>query len=253
VSSVAHQLQQMKDHLLVKQDMKIMFTSESDFVPKASKAFDRFYGSIPHSAQLIQGNGGAQFQPYSQKSYVKLPGSVNFVAQSLVAAPFGDPDSIKLRIAANLINSLYLHQEIREKGGAYGSSANESMNGVFSFTSYRDPNAVRTVNIFNNVCDWVNQKKFTDLEMQEAKLQVFQGLDAPSSPHSRAASLFTNGISDEMRQQRRDAIFATTPNDIVEVCNKYLSKENPLRSTAILGVETEIPAEIQDSTEWKVI
>jgi hypothetical protein len=39
------------------------------------------------------------------------------------------------------ISTSYLHREIREKGGAYGGGAGASpVEGVFAFSSYRDPN-----------------------------------------------------------------------------------------------------------------
>jgi Zn-dependent M16 (insulinase) family peptidase len=249
LSGIADQLQELTKHLLVKKDMKILYTSDPETSSKLVKVFESFHQSIPESSQsTVLNNHSSAFPPQGKNTYVKLPTAVSFVAQSLLTAPFASMDSIHLRIASHLINSLHLHQEIREKGGAYGSSASESMNGTFSFTSYRDPNAVRTIKIFSNVADWVENKQFTELELQEAKLQVFQALDAPSSPHSRAASLFTYGITDELRQQRRDAIFATTAEDIKRVCNKYLRQE--LRSNAILGDENEIPEEIVNSNNW---
>jgi Zn-dependent M16 (insulinase) family peptidase len=254
MSAIATQLQQMVQHLLVKKDLKILVTSESEYSSQAIKHIQKFYQSLPESSQSGTGKVSSVFTPKSKNSYVRIPSSVSFASQTLVTVPFSSDDSIRLRIASYLLNSLYLHQEIREKGGAYGSNASESMNGTFAFTSYRDPNPLRSLKLFSNICDWVNSKKFTDLEMQEAKLQVFQALDAPSSPHTRAASFFTYGITDEIRQQRRDTVFAANAQDIVNVCNNYLSPNKfLLRSSAILGDENEIPEEITNSQEWEIL
>lgn len=49
----------------------------------------------------------------------------------------------------------YLHREIREKNGAYGGGASYSaLDGVFSFTSYRDPNPLKTVSTFQKSAEW---------------------------------------------------------------------------------------------------
>jgi Zn-dependent M16 (insulinase) family peptidase len=40
------------------------------------------------------------------------------------------------------VSSSYLHPEIREKGGAYGSGA-MSGEGLWSFYSFRDPNTTK--------------------------------------------------------------------------------------------------------------
>ena len=49
----------------------------------------------------------------------------------------------------------YLHREIREKNGAYGGGTSHSaLDGIFSFTSYRDPNPLKTVSTFEKAAEW---------------------------------------------------------------------------------------------------
>lgn len=46
----------------------------------------------------------------------------------------------------------YLHREIREKGGAYGSGCSvRSVMGTLCLWSYRDPNLIDTFKIFDNL------------------------------------------------------------------------------------------------------
>jgi len=55
-------------------------------------------------------------------------------------------------LISKIISSSYLHPEIREKGGAYGSGSSIGLNGLFSFTSFRDPNVTsmnQKLNFFN--------------------------------------------------------------------------------------------------------
>lgn len=53
-----------------------------------------------------------------------------------------------------------LHNEIREKGGAYGSGCKPSNNGYVSFYSYRDPRNVETLNSFRDAVKFVGEGKF---------------------------------------------------------------------------------------------
>lgn len=48
--------------------------------------------------------------------------------------PWSHPDSAKLTVLAQLIAQNYLHREVREKGGAYGSDAGHDYFGVFHFS-----------------------------------------------------------------------------------------------------------------------
>jgi Zn-dependent M16 (insulinase) family peptidase len=62
---------------------------------------------------------------------------VNNVSMGLRTVPFIHADSPVLTVASQLLSTLFLHREIREKGGAYGGGASHSTDGVFSFWSYR--------------------------------------------------------------------------------------------------------------------
>ena len=66
--------------------------------------------------------------------------AVSFVAQTFQTVRLGHPDSPALSVIAKMLRSMYLHREIREKGGAYGGfSLYNAEDGLFSFGSYRDP------------------------------------------------------------------------------------------------------------------
>lgn len=75
-------------------------------------------------------------------------------------------------------------------------------------------------------------------DLDEAKLTVFQGIDAPISPGSKGLTFFKTGITPEMQQTRwalcdrlgldvfrRERLLDATVSDLVEVARKYLSRE----------------------------
>lgn len=59
---------------------------------------------------------------------------------------------------AQLLRNEYLHREVREKGGAYGSGASVST-AAFSMTSYRDPYVNQTLTAFENAVRWTLQRE----------------------------------------------------------------------------------------------
>jgi Zn-dependent M16 (insulinase) family peptidase len=250
IEEIALQLQRLSKYLLRKDNMRVLITAEPNHSRRAEKAMESFHRAIEINKLTLSYPEKKTFLPTNTKTYVKLPSSVSFTGQSVLTVPLLHKDSPVLRVASQVISSCYLHQEIREKGGAYGSSASQSMNGVFSFSSYRDPNPMRSLATFENVADWIAMRKFTEKELEEAKLQVFQQLDAPSSPHVKVFTQFIYGITDEIRQRRRNAILDTSANDIIDVCGKYLARKVALRSTAVLGDESNIPDQIRNSKEW---
>jgi Zn-dependent M16 (insulinase) family peptidase len=49
---------------------------------------------------------------------------------------------------------------------------------------------------------WAAQGQFADRDIDEAKLSLFQGIDAPVAPGTRGLGEFSNGITDAMRQTK---------------------------------------------------
>ena len=56
---------------------------------------------------------------------------------------------------SRILTNDYLHNEIREKGGAYGSGAG-SQNHALSLYSYRDPHLQRTIDAFAQAPEWLH-------------------------------------------------------------------------------------------------
>jgi len=100
------------------------------------------------------------------------------------------------------MSNLYLHREIREKNGAYGGGAGYApTGGLFAFYSYRDPSPQKTLATYQDSVRWVlDRPDFTEQELAEAKLSIFQRMDAPVSAAEEGMIVFTEGITDEMRQ-----------------------------------------------------
>ena len=80
--------------------------------------------------------------------------AVNFVAAAFPAVRMNHADAAALAVIAKLLRSLYLHREIREKGGAYGGFAlYNAEDGVFCLASYRDPHVAATLDVFERAGD----------------------------------------------------------------------------------------------------
>lgn len=162
--------------------------------------------------------------------------------------PYTHEDHPKLRILAKLLSAKFLHREIREKGGAYGSGAKMG-GGIFSFYSYRDPNFEGTLSAFEDSIQWALKGKFTDQDIEEAKLSVFAEVDKPVSPSNRGMLYFTQGVTDEMRQANRDRLFNVTRDDVMHVTRTYLASSDVPNAVAVLGPGNNLTA---NDSSWIV-
>jgi Zn-dependent M16 (insulinase) family peptidase len=84
-----------------------------------------------------------------------------FAALSLKGVPYGSPLKAAEFVLCHRLNTGVFWDDIRIKGGAYGCSATIYMlEGTFLFSSYRDPNPLRTLEIFTSNISEASAKTF---------------------------------------------------------------------------------------------
>ncbi|KIV94541.1 hypothetical protein PV10_02297 [Exophiala mesophila] len=188
----------------------------------------------------------------SKRAFFNLPFQVSYTGTCLQTAPYSSPDKAPLTVLGQLLIHNFLHPEVREKGGAYGASASASpISGLFTMSSYRDPNPRNTLNVFERAGAFARDKPWTQREIDESKLSMFQSIDAPTSVSGEAGKEFMYGITEDMDQQMRENLLDVTKEDVQRVAQKYLiDTPSDLRSTAILGEKKDW---VESATEkWDV-
>lgn len=172
--------------------------------------------------------------------------AVNFVAAGFPTVRLEHADSAALAVIAKLLRSLYLHREIREKGGAYGGFAlYNSEDGVFSLASYRDPHIAATLNVFAGVPDFLRSGRFDENDIKEAILQVCSEIDKPDPPGPAARKAFFRrviGLSDEMRERFKERLIGLTRRDVAAAAEQYFGGGPADWSVAVIGSEENLRA-----------
>ncbi|MCK5312555.1 MAG: insulinase family protein [Desulfobacteraceae bacterium] len=213
---------------------------------------------------ILKNNTGDAYRPIDMSMDTAVPHegwttntSVSFTAQSFKTVRIVHEDSACLSIISRLLRSLYLHREIREKGGAYGGFAlYNSENGIFSFASYRDPNIERTIDTYTKACDFIKQPDaYSDDDIKEAVLQVCADIDKPETPGPASINAFYRsivGLSDEMREQFKHKLLATTREKIQDAADKYFdSSDYNNKGTVVISSKEMLENANKDLKEGK--
>lgn len=229
IDSIAAKLQAIARLALDPYNMKCAINAEPGTAQITSDKLKKFIDE----AQTFSAEKPEEHSSFNDDNYektkvddMKFPFATHFVAKSLTTVPRLHRDFPKLVIMSKLISSKYLLREVREKGGAYGAGARLSNSGILSFFSYRDPNTTKTMQIFDNSVHWLTEcKDYTDRDIDESKLGVFQDVDKPVEPGRRGLNFFTLGETDEMRRHYRKRLLEVSRDDVVKVARKYLNQD----------------------------
>ena len=111
----------------------------------------------------------------------------------------------------------YLWLNVRVTGGAYGTMCDFARTGLGFMASYRDPNLLETYQIYKDAYKYVENFDCSDRDMTKYIIGTISKIDNPLPPSSEGAisfSFYMNGITDEERQQNRDAILSCTQETI---------------------------------------
>jgi Zn-dependent M16 (insulinase) family peptidase len=124
------------------------------------------------------------------------------------------------------------------KGGAYGAGASISpLEGTFTFSTYRDPFIVSSLEHFKGSLEWAS-KEIDDATLDMAVIGAVGKDMKPLSPGERGFVAFKRrlcGITDELRQKRRDFLLQSTAEDVRSQAASLLAQWDQRSISVIAG------------------
>jgi Zn-dependent M16 (insulinase) family peptidase len=172
--------------------------------------------------------------------------AVSFVAQAFETVRMTHEDAPALSVISKILRSMYLHREIREKGGAYGGFAiYNPEDGLFCFGSYRDPHIAATLNVYQNAAEFIRSNIYSDEDVKEAILQVCSEIDKPDPPGPAARKAFYRKIislSDDIRRQYKSRLLALSRKRVNAVAEKYFDRNAKHQAVAVISSEEKLKA-----------
>lgn len=211
-------LERIRGALLQRQGALVNLTGDEGALTTASRHFDSFWEALPVSAAP-----DAQWFGVipAQNEALVVPTQVNYVCK---AANLYEDAGYKLSGSSYVINKLlgttWLWDRVRVSGGAYGGFCDfDTHSGMFTYSSYRDPNLLKTVDVYDGTVDFLRQLELTPDELSKAVIGTVGDLDAYQLPDAKGRTAFMRhilGVTDAERQQRRDEVLGTSMKDFRE-------------------------------------
>ena len=213
-NNLVDKLKQVYKQVVNKTYMKFVLASEDDDREKVLSLYDGILKRLPaDTAPLKEWN----INPTPKNEGFTGTSKVQYVIKSYNFKNLDFEWSGAINVLNKILSLNYLHNAIRVRGGAYGCFAQLSFDGVMNFASFRDPNLVETLSVYNNVADFVSQLDITPDEMLKYIIGTISGIDQPMTVAQRtnaAVSRYLNGRKLERIQKIRDQIINATVDDV---------------------------------------
>ena len=190
-------------------------------IPKASALAARL-AALPRPERIV-GNPKPPVGP-GQARVRLIPSSVGFVARSIRGTKMTDPGHAAELVLSHRLRTGFLWERIRMRGGAYGAfSMPNGLEGTFTFATYRDPNLESSLEAFR---ESLSASRETPLSGSELRNTIIGTVGNDLSPRSPAEDGFLAlqrrhlGITDALRQAKRDALLRVKPRDVVAAASR---------------------------------
>jgi Zn-dependent M16 (insulinase) family peptidase len=244
----AQRLRQIGKSLFSDGNLKIALIGEGHSLQRAVPVTERVIQSLPPG---LSGRDPGGFSEPSLQWSAPLPfegwhtsSAVSFVARAFQTVRMAHPDSPALAVISKMLRSLFLHREVREKGGAYGGFSLYNLeDGLFCYASYRDPHIAATLNVYRQADQFIRSGRFTDQDIDEAVLQVCSEIDRPDPPGPAARKAFNRRIihlTDDARQQFKERLLAIGRRQIEAAAEAYFNSRPPESGIAVISGESQL-------------
>ncbi len=247
IKEAAAVLEMVRKRLFRRSGMLCNITADSSYMEQAEELAADCISSFPEG-ESGGPTGGPTGETAGEPAAVTgealvVPSSVNFVAAVMPAAKIDAEAHAHQLLLAQLLKTTFLWERIRMRGGAYGAGAfANGLEGLFGFSSYRDPNILSTLAAFREALELMAGGSIPAQELEKAVITLVGKETRPQSPGEKSMIGFRRilyGVSDEMRQRKRDAMLSTSPGAIALAAASLLSAF-PSASVVVVGSESAI-------------
>lgn len=146
-----------------------------------------------------------------------IPAQVNYVGKGVNLYQFGYRYHGSATVITRYLRTSWLWEKVRVQGGAYGSFCSfDRLSGVLSFLSYRDPNLLDTLKVYDQSSDFLRRVALTDTEVTRSIIGAIGDLDTYQLPDAKGFTSMVRylvGDTEAARQQMREEILGTTLAD----------------------------------------
>jgi Zn-dependent M16 (insulinase) family peptidase len=167
-----------------------------------------------------------------------VPAQVNYVGKAADLYRLGYELHGSINVINKYLRTTWLWEKIRVQGGAYGGMCGfNHHSGIYTLSSYRDPNLFESLQIFDETAAFLRQGELHKEEIIKSIIGAIGDLDAYLLPDAKGYSSMVRFLvkeDDQGRQQFRDEVIGTSVQDFRRFAN-ILDGIRASQAVAVMG------------------
>ena len=238
---------EVADHF--KEVARIVFTRDNLLanITCEAKSYSKLEKKIVALAEALpEGSGSAaplNFDSGAVNEAFITASTVQYVGKGANLYDLGFEFSGKFDALKAILRTGFLWDRVRVQGGAYGSSMSfDHYTGDFGLVSYRDPNLTETLEVYDEISDFLTHLDLSRGELEKIIIGCVGNFDPPLSPDRKGAISkveHLTGLTEEFKQKRLDSLLSTRLADIKEYAGLF-QKVKETGTVCVLGNEDKI-------------
>lgn len=184
------------------------------------------------------------------KEFFAIKSQVGFSARVFSGSFFGSEKNPAELVLAHWLSGNSLWERIRTSGGAYGAyAASANLSGLFCFSTFRDPNPLRSSQVFADTLEDFAKKLLDSDECVRNITGTYGDEVQPHSPGGRGTAGFFRQlycISEDDRRKKIEILLKVTPEDLKQAAERILLSENNSRTVIIGAKDSKMTGNIID-------
>ena len=249
-AGVQGQLEEIRARLLNRSAMICNVTLDRKNFGLVQPQLADFLAGLPSSA--VKAVGWTAGSAPSAEG-LTIPAQVNYVGKGGNLYKAGYELNGSILAITNYLNSTWMWEKVRVQGGAYGGyNVFDQYSGVMTFLSYRDPNVLETLELYDKTAEFLHKLDLSQAELTKAIIGAIGDLDSYQLPDAKGYTSLVRkllGVNDLRRQRFRDELLETSPDQFKTLAGAL---ETMLRDgqVVVMGSAGAIQAAAEQRPGW---
>lgn len=214
-ASVLSDMSRLMKQLINRNGLDVLLTCDAKHQAEAVAQTKRFLATLPEFP-LVREEMDWRAEGGSREGIV-IPSKVMYVGLGGNFRMLGEEYAPDLLVLKKYLTSVFLWDNIRILGGAYGALMSVDKTGNFLFVSYRDPKLKETIDVYRNVPETVQSLSVSEKDISKLIIGTISDVDAPQPVYTIGRKMLHDLYKNddwELQQQNRAKILSVTAESL---------------------------------------